>query len=107
MRYLVLACDFDGTLASDGKVRVETLAALQRLRDSGRKLILATGREHKDLLEAPRADFVEALRARKVSPLSVGHSLVATWQPNEGVVLDTIRDLGLELQVIFNKGAVM
>src|SRR5712692_223016 len=139
MRYLVLACDFDGTLASDGKVRVETLAALQRLRDSGRKLILATGRELKDLLdifpaidlfdrvvaenggvlyrpasrehkvlgEAPRADFVEALRARKVSPLSVGHSLVATWQPNEGVVLDTIRDLGLELQVIFNKGAVM
>src|SRR6266700_2528727 len=139
MRYLVLACDFDGTLASDGKVRIETLAALQRLRDSGRKLILATGRElenlldifpaidlfdrviaenggvlyrpasreHKVLGEAPRADFVEALRARKVSPLSVGHSLVATWQPNEGVVLDTIRDLGLELQVIFNKGAVM
>src|SRR6266581_4562019 len=139
MRYLVLACDFDGTLASDGKVRVETLAALQRLRDSGRKLILATGRElenlldifqaidlfdrviaenggvlyrpasreHKVLGEAPPADFVEALRARKVSPLSVGHSIVATWQPNEGVVLDTIRDLGLELQVIFNKGAVM
>jgi HAD superfamily hydrolase (TIGR01484 family) len=139
MRYLVLACDFDGTLASDGKVRIETLAALQRLRDSGRKLILATGRElqnlldifpaidlfdrvvaenggvlyrpasreHKVLGEAPRADFVEALRARKVSPLSVGHSIVATWQPNETVVLDTIRDLGLELQVIFNKGAVM
>jgi len=139
MRYLVLACDFDGTLASDGKVRIETLAALQRLRDSGRKLILATGRElenlldifpaidlfdrviaenggvlyrpasreHKVLGEAPPADFVEALRARKVSPLSVGHSIVATWQPNEGVVLDTIRDLGLELQVIFNKGAVM
>jgi HAD superfamily hydrolase (TIGR01484 family) len=139
MRYLVLACDFDGTLASDGKVREETLAALQRLRDSGRKLILVTGRElenlidifpaielfdrvvaenggilyrpasleHKVLGEAPPADFVEALRARKVSPLSVGHSIVATWQPNERVVLDTIRDLGLELQVIFNKGAVM
>jgi HAD superfamily hydrolase (TIGR01484 family) len=139
MRYLVLACDFDGTLASDGKARVETLAALQRLRDSGRKLILVTGREldnlldifpaidlfdrvvaenggilyrpasleHKVLGEAPPADFVEALRARKVSPLSVGHSIVATWQPNERVVLDTIRDLGLELQVIFNKGAVM
>jgi HAD superfamily hydrolase (TIGR01484 family) len=139
MRYLVLACDFDGTLASDGKVREETLAALQRLRDSGRKLILVTGRElenlidifpaielfdrvvaenggvlyrpasreHKTLGEAPPADFVGALRARKVSPLSVGHSIVATWQPNESIVLDTIRDLGLELQVIFNKGAVM
>ena len=139
MRYLVLAADFDGTLASDGKVREETLAALQRLRDSGRKLILVTGRElenlleifpaielfdrvvaenggvlyrpasreHKTLSEAPPAEFVEALRARNVSPLSVGHSIVSTWQPNEGVVLETIRDLGLELQVIFNKGAVM
>ncbi|HEX9126137.1 MAG TPA: HAD-IIB family hydrolase [Methylomirabilota bacterium] len=139
MRYLVLACDYDGTLASDGVVREETLAALQRLRDSGRKLILVTGRElenllevfraielfdrvvaenggllyrpanreHKTLGEAPPAEFVEALRARGVSPLSVGHCIVSTWEPHEGAVLETIRDLGLELQVIFNKGAVM
>jgi hydroxymethylpyrimidine pyrophosphatase-like HAD family hydrolase len=139
MRYLVLACDFDGTLARDGEVRDETLAALHRLRDSGRKLILATGREienllgvfpaidlfdrvvaenggvlyrpasreHKTLGEAAPAEFVEALRARGISPLSVGHCIVSTWQPHEGVVLETIRDLGLELQVIFNKGAVM
>jgi hypothetical protein len=33
--------------------------------------------------------------------------IVATWQPHETVVLETIRDLGLEMQVIFNKGAVM
>jgi HAD superfamily hydrolase (TIGR01484 family) len=32
---------------------------------------------------------------------------VATWHPNETVVLETIAELGLELQVIFNKGAVM
>src|SRR5882762_622369 len=139
MRYLVLACDYDGTLASDGVVSEETLAALQRLRDSGRKLILVTGRElenlleifpaidlfdrvvaenggvlyrpanreHKTLGEAPPTEFVEALRARGVSPLSVGHCIVSTWQPNENAVLETIRDLGLELQVIFNKGAVM
>ena len=50
MRYLVLACDFDGTIASDGRVRDETLAALHRLRDSGRKLVLVTGREIEDLL---------------------------------------------------------
>src|SRR3970282_1393356 len=30
-----------------------------------------------------------------------------TWQPNETAVLEVIRDLGLELQIIFNKGAVM
>jgi hypothetical protein len=139
MRYLVLACDYDGTLASDGEVRDETLAALHRLRDSGRKLILVTGRELENLLkifppievfdrvvaengavlyrpanreqktlgEAPPAGFVEALRARRISPLSVGHCIVSTWEPNESAVLETIRELGLELQVIFNKGAVM
>jgi len=139
MRYLVLACDFDGTIASDGRVRDETLAALHRLRDSGRKLVLVTGREIEDLLsifpeietfdrvvaenggllyrpasrehktlgETPPAEFVAALRALGISPLSVGHCIVSTWQPHEKAVLETIRDLGLELQVIFNKGAVM
>ena len=139
MRFLVLACDFDGTLATDGTVRPETLAALQRLRDSGRRLILVTGRETADVLrvfpeveifdrvvaenggvlyrpasreertlaESPSGRFVTALRSHGISPLSIGRCIVSTWQPHERVVLDTIRDLGLELQVIFNKGAVM
>lgn len=51
--------------------------------------------------------FVNALRERDIAPLSVGRVIVATWHPNEVRVLETIRDLGLELQVIFNKGAVM
>lgn len=33
--------------------------------------------------------------------------IVATWEPHQDKVLQAIRDLGLELQVIFNKGAVM
>jgi len=139
MRFLVLACDFDGTLATDGTVRPETLAALRRLRESGRRLILVTGRETADLLrvfpeveifdrvvsenggvlyrpasreeralaEGPSGTFVTALRSHGISPLSIGRCIVSTWQPHERVVLDTIRDLGLELQVIFNKGAVM
>ena len=32
---------------------------------------------------------------------------MATWEPHEAAVIETIRDMGLELQVIFNKGAVM
>lgn len=59
------------------------------------------------LAEAPPPFFVEELRRRKVNPLSVGRSIVATWEPNEQIVLDAIRDLGLELQIVFNKGAVM
>jgi hydroxymethylpyrimidine pyrophosphatase-like HAD family hydrolase len=40
-------------------------------------------------------------------PVSIGHVVVATWEPHENTVLQAIRELGLELQVIFNKGAVM
>src|SRR5690606_9245691 len=49
MRYHVLACDYDGTLAKDGHVDDTTLAALKRVRESGRKLALVTGRELDDL----------------------------------------------------------
>ena len=66
----------------------------------------ATGEE---TLLAPRPSeaFVTLLRQRGVGPISVGRVIVATWEPHESTVLATIRDMGLELQVIFNKGAVM
>jgi hydroxymethylpyrimidine pyrophosphatase-like HAD family hydrolase len=49
MQYQALASDFDGTLAHDSHVSPETLAALKALQDSGRKLILVTGRELPEL----------------------------------------------------------
>lgn len=139
MQYRALATDYDGTLATEGRVPASTLAALDRLRRSGRKLILVTGRELDDLrgvfpelerfdrivaengallhrpaeretrvlANPPPAAFVDWLRKQGVAPLSVGAVIVATWQPNESIVLDAIRELGLELQIIFNKGAVM
>ncbi len=139
MRYLALCCDYDGTIAHHGRVDEPTLAALQRLRESGRKLVLVTGREiddlqsvfpHLDLFarivaengaliyrpesreerlldEAPPQTFIDKLIERGVGPISVGRVIVATWEPHEKTVLETIRDCGLELQVIFNKGAVM
>jgi HAD superfamily hydrolase (TIGR01484 family) len=139
MHYLALACDYDGTLATDGRVGNETRAALGRLRTSGRKLLLVTGRELDDLFsvfphghlfdwivaengallyqpsrglekvlgDRPPESFVRALRHRGVQPLSVGRVIVATWQPHETTVLQVIAELGLELQLIFNKGAVM
>jgi HAD superfamily hydrolase (TIGR01484 family) len=139
LRYVALACDYDGTLATHGYVGDDVIAALERVPASARKLILVTGRELADLRSVfPRLDlfdrvvvengallyrpgnheeellseqppeaFVIALRARGVHPLSVGRVIVATSHPNEATVLDVIRELGLELQVIFNKGAVM
>lgn len=139
MRYRVLACDYDGTLATHGRVDDTTVAALERLLASGRKLLMVTGRELDELLGVlpqahlfswivaengallyepatrqvkllgppPSEVFVQTLRQRGVAPLAVGRVIVATWEPHETAVLETIRDLGLELQVIFNKGAVM
>jgi hydroxymethylpyrimidine pyrophosphatase-like HAD family hydrolase len=139
MRYLALATDYDGTLAHDGIVDDSTVGALDRLRASGRKLIMVTGRELDDLertfahldkfdrvvaengaliydpatrketpiAEPPPRELMERLRAQGASPLSSGRVIVATREPWEKAALETIRELGLELQVIFNKGAVM
>jgi hydroxymethylpyrimidine pyrophosphatase-like HAD family hydrolase len=137
-RFRLLAVDYDGTLATHGKVNDATVAALKDLKDSGRKLVLVTGRTRADLqahfarvdlfdrvvaengatlfdpasdaehplAEPPPRALVAALEARKI-PLGTGQVIVATVQPHEQEVLEVIRDLGLELQVIFNKGAVM
>lgn len=59
------------------------------------------------LCTPPPPEFVDELRARGVGPISCGRVIVATWQPHEHTVLDVIMEQGLELEVIFNKGAVM
>jgi hydroxymethylpyrimidine pyrophosphatase-like HAD family hydrolase len=139
MYFIALATDYDGTLAHDGLVTAASLDALRRLKESGRKLILVTGRELPDLKHVfpdlavfdkvvaengaliytpaseeeraisppPPPKFVEALARRGVAPLSVGRSIVATWEPHQTTALEVIKDFGLELEIIFNKGAVM
>jgi HAD superfamily hydrolase (TIGR01484 family) len=132
MFFVALAVDYDGTLAREGRVDTATIGALEKIKKSGRKLILVTGRELTDLQRvfpeieifdlvvaengallfdparkneeplapAPSDRFVEALRARQVAPLSIGRCIVAIWEPYETVVLEAIRDLGLELHIL-------
>jgi len=45
----VFACDYDGTIAAHGQVAEATAQALARVRESGRKLLLVTGRMLPDL----------------------------------------------------------
>ncbi len=59
------------------------------------------------LVPPPPETFSQTLSKKGVKPLEIGHVIVATWEPHEQTVMSTIHDLGLELQVIFNKGAVM
>lgn len=59
------------------------------------------------LAPAPDPIFVERLKLAGVDPILLGGVIVATFEPHDKAVFDAIKDLGLELQVIFNKGAVM
>lgn len=45
----LLATDYDGTLADRGVVAASTWAAIGRWRDSGRRVVLVTGRDRDDL----------------------------------------------------------
>ena len=75
--------------------------------ENGALLYCPQTKEERPLATPPPPQFAERLRAIGVNPLSVGRVIVASWEPNEGKVLAAIRDLGLELQITFNKGAVM
>ena len=48
-RFQALAADYDGTLATHGRADDVVLPALQQVRNSGRRLLLVTGREIPDL----------------------------------------------------------
>jgi hypothetical protein len=64
MRYLALACDYDNTLAYQGHVDDQTVAALARLRATGRQLLLVTGRILADLQRVfPRIDLFDIVVA--------------------------------------------
>ncbi len=139
MRYLALVTDYDGTLASSDTVSERAVLALERLRTSGRRAILVTGRRLDDLLAVcpygklfdlivaengaivydprtreetrlanpPSKLLIQRLQARGVEPLEIGQVLVATHAPHRAAVQDVIWELGLEAQVIGNRGAVM
>lgn len=139
MHVIALATDYDGTLAEDGIVSPSTIEALHRFKDTGRRLIMVTGRELPELIgifpelglfdrvvaengallydpatqtETPLTasaapELFEALKARGANPLSMGRCIIATREPYHVTALQEIHRLGLELEIIFNKGAVM
>lgn len=139
MRYRALACDYDGTLATKGRVPAPVVRALEDFRASGGLLLLVTGRTQDNLLSIfpaartftrlvvengavvvrpetgeveelgarPSDQFVRRLRDRGVSPLDVGRVIVASKAPHERSIRDAVRDLGLDLHLIFNRESIM
>ncbi len=63
-RFRALATDYDGTLAFDGKVDDETIAALRDARARGLRLVMVTGRELSDLFNTfDHSDLFERIVA--------------------------------------------
>jgi HAD superfamily hydrolase (TIGR01484 family) len=138
VRVRAFATDYDGTLASRGRAAPATLEALKRLKASGCKLLMVTGRELPDLRSvfpevdlfdaivaengallyrpdlgeeplapAPPLALVDELKRRKLAPLAVGRSIVATSRDNEAAVAEALEALELPWRMIFNKDSVM
>jgi hydroxymethylpyrimidine pyrophosphatase-like HAD family hydrolase len=132
-----VAIDYDGTLADSGRPHAQTLAALSQARASGRKVVIVTGRilsdlqavfpdagdyadliiaengtvvargQERRLLAAPvPGELASALAARGVT-FRAGEVLLACDATAEQVVLGEVRRLGLECQLIRNRGALM
>lgn len=132
-----VAVDFDGTLTTGARPDGTTLAALDAARASGRRIIIVTGRILAELLEvfpdvAEHADAVvaengavlargarrrllakpvpgelaAALENRGVN-FRRGEVLLACAGTDEAAVLGEVRRLGLECQLVRNRGELM
>ena len=97
-QYVALATDYDGTIAQHGDVEPRTHDALRRWKESGRKLILVTGRELPDLLRVcqiiPLFDRVVAENGALVyEPGTERKSVLAPAAPEKFV--DALRSQGV------------
>ncbi|HEX6135516.1 MAG TPA: HAD family hydrolase [Longimicrobiales bacterium] len=136
-RFLVVAVDYDGTIAQEDRADQAALDAIAALRSHGRKVLLCTGRMLEELrtvfpdvdrhfdaivaenggvivmssevsyLEEPLpAELAAALDHAQI-PYRTGHVLLATDAVFDVVVLREIERLGLEAQLVYNRGALM
>jgi hydroxymethylpyrimidine pyrophosphatase-like HAD family hydrolase len=135
--FKVVAVDFDGTVASDGNVAPEAIAAIDQARRDGLTIVLATGRIGAELrVEFPQiAAHVDALvlengavtviggRTHALSapvesglndaltdrgvPHRRGEVLLAVDGEHAAAMVELIGQLGLDCQIIHNRGALM
>jgi len=99
MRYLALVTDYDGVIARDGQASAAALAAIERLRQSGRRAILVTGRRLESLREScPNLslfDYVVAENgATLYDPRTREETLLA--EPPPQAFIDRLAQLGVD-----------
>jgi hydroxymethylpyrimidine pyrophosphatase-like HAD family hydrolase len=97
MRYLALVTDYDGTLATDGRVPERVSEAPARLRNSRRRAIIVTGRRLDDLRSVcPALDQFEFVVVENgavlFDPRTGEETLLA--KPPPAVFAQRLRELG-------------
>ncbi len=133
----VLAFDFDGTLAKNGRVPQDLQQALAQLRQNNFALFLVTGRRYDSIDLGSLRDVFTGIvwengavltlkaiddlylpfghvDARLVEalesaniPLEYGTAIVSTWVPHKEAVWQARVESGTEAAIAYNKGAVM
>ncbi len=75
--------------------------------ENGGLLYRPTSKVARLLCEPAPLAFTEMLREKGVTSLELGRVIVAAWHPSETKIVEAIQELGLDLHISFNKGAVM
>jgi HAD superfamily hydrolase (TIGR01484 family) len=99
MRYLALATDYDGTLATDGAVADPTVGALERWIATERLLVLVTGRQVEDLAQVfPQLDLFARVVAENGAVLytPATEELRVLAAPLPQAFASTLRGAGVE-----------
>ena len=90
MRYHLLATDYDGTLADQGQVSNAVIDKLKQFQATGRKAILVTGREMKDLVEVFPAykifDYIVAENGALIHETATGRDQLLGPAPDPSFV---------------------
>jgi len=135
--FRVIALDYDGTIAEHDRVHPPVLDAVAALRRQRRKVLLCTGRRieelrsvfpdvdrHFDAIVAengglivmasetiwsadPIAEELDQALIDAGVPFERGDVLIATYSSHAAAVRGAIEVLGLEAQLVYNRGALM
>ena len=137
MKFSVLALDYDGTIARNGRAQPDVLAAIREARARGIAVVLVTGRVLADLRRVlPEDDLFDAIVAENGAVLafpngrtrvlgrppsrellselcarrvecSLGECVIEADATAAPKILESIRKLELPLTLIFNRSRVM
>jgi hydroxymethylpyrimidine pyrophosphatase-like HAD family hydrolase/energy-coupling factor transporter ATP-binding protein EcfA2 len=104
-RYLILV---SGRELPDIKRLFPEYALFDRIvAENGALLYDPSKDQERELATPVPAAVATRLRELNATPLSCGRVIMSTWEPHQGTALEVIHELRLELQIAFNKGAVM